>query len=258
MEQIDTYKKELKAKSPAELQELFKSEQAKYYDEQRLKAEQRERELFFHEPKATANINHWSKASYWTLEEALALSFGKNPAVVKWEDVKSYTLVSPFAKQYELRRDLVQRAKVCNQLSDPTYPAPFLAWAKRNDFSIPEQLIHQIEARGIQVADWKDLYDKQKELYDNLAQSYQKLANKLEKSDEHQNQSSALDKCSSWLVFKNKAERAIEDFPSWKKTQRKIQKTGNLQEWLTTTIGANPREAESIKKFLSDFYGNIK
>jgi hypothetical protein len=257
-DQIDAYKKELKTKPPAELQALFEAEQAKYFEEQRLKSEQREKELFFHQPNATANFDHWSKASYWTLEEALALSFGKEPKVVTWEKVRAYTQVSPFAKQYELRRDLVQRAMVSKQLHDATLPGTFLAWAKRNDFDVPEQLIERVEARGIQVADWKTLFEQLKEKHEDLFEAYQAVSNKLAEYEQSGNSPSTLEQCNSWSDFKQKAEYAIEEFPKWKKTQWKIRKTGNLQEWLTDTIDASPREAEIIKKFLTELFEELK
>ena len=61
-----------------------------------------------------------------------------------------------------------------------------------------------------------------------------------------------------WEHLNNLAERSISDYPSWRKTQRRIQKTGNLQEWLTQTIGADNREAEILKKVLSDFFQDLR
>ncbi|OOY57534.1 hypothetical protein [Solemya velum gill symbiont] len=54
------------------------------------------------------------------------------------------------------------------------------------------------------------------------------------------------------------ASQAIEKYPAWRDSQRKVQKTGNLQEWLTTVIEANNREAEIIKNILADFYQELR
>ena len=62
---------------------------------------------------------------------------------------------------------------------------------------------------------------------------------------------------SYWQRLKSKAEQSINDFPTWSAQQTKVQKTGNLQYWLTDTIGANEREAEIIKKVLSDIYKEL-
>jgi hypothetical protein len=34
---------------------------------------------FFNQPDAVADYDHWSKTAHWTLDEAIALSFGKAP-----------------------------------------------------------------------------------------------------------------------------------------------------------------------------------
>src|SRR6185436_9706811 len=92
--------------------------------------EQEEQALFFHQPWANADFSHWSKAAHWTLDEAIALSFGKAPEHVTWEKVKSVAVISPFAGQYARRRDLALRAMHWKQLFDPVLPGIFLAWAK--------------------------------------------------------------------------------------------------------------------------------
>src|SRR5262249_33105390 len=77
--QVDDYEAELKSKTPAELQALCEQERAKQAAELTAKAEREERERFFNQPYAKADFAHWSKATYWTLDEAMALSFGKAP-----------------------------------------------------------------------------------------------------------------------------------------------------------------------------------
>jgi len=54
------------------------------------------------------------------------------------------------------------------------------------------------------------------------------------------------------------ATKAISEYPSWKKTQQKVQKTANLIDWLRTSIGADNREAEVLKKLLSDFFNELR
>lgn len=51
---------------------------------------------------------------------------------------------------------------------------------------------------------------------------------------------------------------AVNEYPNWKKTQKRIQKTGNLQDWLTSTVKVDNREAEIIKKILSDFFQELR
>ena len=67
-----------------------------------------------------------------------------------------------------------------------------------------------------------------------------------------------LTKSKSWNELNRLVKLAVTDYPNWKGNQRKVQKSGNLQDWLTGTIGANNREAEIIKKILSDFYQELR
>jgi len=61
-----------------------------------------------------------------------------------------------------------------------------------------------------------------------------------------------------WRKLGALADHAIEAYPSWKDKQRIVQKTGNLQTWLTTVIKADNRESEIIKKILSDFFQELR
>jgi hypothetical protein len=54
------------------------------------------------------------------------------------------------------------RALKWEQVFDPVLPSIFLAWAKRTELSVPSELEAAVKARGIQIADWKSLYDELK------------------------------------------------------------------------------------------------
>ena len=65
---------------------------------------------FFDQPDAQADFEYWSKAEYWTSDEAVAISFGKNPKVVTGEALKNYLGKAQFADNYFSRCDLLDRA----------------------------------------------------------------------------------------------------------------------------------------------------
>jgi hypothetical protein len=178
--QVDAYEAELKSKTPAELQALCEQERAKEAADLTAKAEREERERFFNQPHAIADFAHWSKATYWTLDEATALSFGKAPGVVNWENVKPYLSSSPFAHRYARLRDLAFRAEKFGQLYDPVLPGIYIAWAKRNEIDFPADLEAAIRARGIQVADWKSMYDEIKAALDKAKQEEHDLKTRVE------------------------------------------------------------------------------
>ncbi|MEJ1406731.1 MAG: hypothetical protein RPU62_07060 [Candidatus Sedimenticola sp. (ex Thyasira tokunagai)] len=259
LHEIATYQKDLRSKTRDELLALYEIEKAKHRKEALEKAEQREQQRFFHQPHAAADFEHWSKATYWTLDEALALAFGKAPESVNWTRVEKHLDASPFAKRYARVRDLALRAKAFNQLYDPVLPGIFLAWARRIEIDIPPGLIEQVEKRGIIVADWKDLHDKLSEQYKLLNEKYEDLVNHQKQApQEADNRDSILSQSGYWSRFEKHVEQAIHEFPAWRSAQRKIQKTGNLQEWLVKSIGVDNREAEVAKKILSDFFKELK
>jgi hypothetical protein len=74
-------------------QALLDSELAKQSDETRDKEQEKERQRFFNQPTAFADFDHWSRAAHWTLEEAAALSFGRNPEVVNSKVISPQRLV---------------------------------------------------------------------------------------------------------------------------------------------------------------------
>lgn len=129
--------------------------------------EEKDRQKFFNQPQAKADFDYWTKAAHWTLDEAVALAFGKAPEVVSWQTLSLYAKVSPFAQKYGRVRELTLRAKQWQQLYDPALPGFFLAWAKRTGVSYPPELEERLTARGTIVADWKSARDTVKSNFDH-------------------------------------------------------------------------------------------
>ena len=155
------YRAELAALPADELVERYNAERQREHEQLVAKAEQEERERFFNLPDAVADYDHWSRAAHWTLDEAIALSFGRAPELVRWDQLQKLILLgSPFVIQYARRRDLALRAKDWKQLFDPVLPGIFLAWAKRTDIDVPAELVEAVQKRGVQIADWKSLYEE--------------------------------------------------------------------------------------------------
>lgn len=144
----------------------------------RIEAEQKERGMFYNLPYAKADFAHWGKATYWSLDEAIALTFGKDPKHVTWEKVKEYTKSSPFAMNYEKLRDLAIRAKHWKHLSDYMEPGAYIAWARRNGFDFPQELEDNVKKNGGYIGDWKTAYDN---LLAEAKQSLEKKNNEIAK-----------------------------------------------------------------------------
>lgn len=151
----------LQKKSPAQIAKLVEQARERDAAKQAKILAAKEKALFYNMPDANADFDYWAKISYWRIDEAVALSFGKDPRVVNWERIKSHVNISTIAAQYAAKRELAERAKIANQISLTTSPSTFLAWAKRTHFDMPAELEAAVTALGIQVADWKTLYDNQ-------------------------------------------------------------------------------------------------
>jgi hypothetical protein len=177
--QIEEYRIQLEKMSPTEIATLLNEEAKKDAAIAAARAQNEENARFFNQPHARADFTHWSKAVHWTLDEAIALSLGKAPERVTWENIKPYRQISPFAVQYARRRDLALRAMAWKQMFDPVLPSIFLAWAHRNDFDVPKELIAAVEARGVQVADWKSFYEEVWQLAQNQDETIKQLRAEL-------------------------------------------------------------------------------
>ncbi|QDZ00114.1 hypothetical protein FQ775_06810 [Nitratireductor mangrovi] len=170
----DTYRAELRALPTSELQRLVDDERAVEADEARQKAVADETARPFNRPDARADFKYWAKASYWTVEEAVALSLGRDPRFASWDYLKTLAATSPFAVEYAAKRELVMRAKTMGQLWDQTSPSTFLAWADRMRFAMPVELVEAVTALGIQICDWRTLYEQQKTFTDQAREELAK------------------------------------------------------------------------------------
>ncbi|TIL63838.1 hypothetical protein [Mesorhizobium sp.] len=155
------YRQELLTRSPSELTALLEeakaAEWARYAERLRVEEQQRS----FNQPNAALHdFNYWAKISFWTLDEAVAMALERDPRQVSWKHVQSVATVSAFAAQYASQRELVTRAVTMGQLWESTAPSVFLAWANRTNFVFPDKLAQAVTKLGIQIADWKTLYEK--------------------------------------------------------------------------------------------------
>lgn len=160
-EALAAYREELAALSSEEIIDRYNAEKQRQFQQAIAKAEREERERFYNQPNATADFEHWSKFAHWTLDEAVALSFGKAPELVNWSTISKYLQLSSFAVQYSRRRELALRAAQWKQLYDPVLPGIFLAWAKRLEIEMPAALVAAVQKRG-PILDWQSLLDEMK------------------------------------------------------------------------------------------------
>lgn len=117
-------------------------------------AAKEEAKQFFNQPRARADFAHWAKLDFWTLEEAVALCFGRSPKVVNPKSVESFRDVSPFARQFMDTLEIATRARAMNQIQGSNIPGFFIAWAKRMELPFPAEL-EALVAKRSPIMDWQ-------------------------------------------------------------------------------------------------------
>ncbi|MBL0320178.1 MAG: hypothetical protein IPP74_12955 [Alphaproteobacteria bacterium] len=139
-QEIAVFRRQLESKGQDEILKIYQEELLKSEEEERFKIEQFENSLFFNQPTAFADYDFWSKAAYWELEEALSLSFGRNPYLVNWNNLEQYIRQSPFVGRFLKLKELIERAHDHGQLSDPISPKYYIEWIQRYDIEFPPEL----------------------------------------------------------------------------------------------------------------------
>jgi hypothetical protein len=179
---VEEYRAELDAMDDEALNALYDAEYKQHHEAeaaaQKAQAERhaaeaasREAAEFYNFPADASTYDYWSKASYWTLDEAVLLARGRRPEFCNLEHLRANRSVSAFAGEFARLRELAKRAVTMGQLFDPVVPTFFLAWAKRMDFPVVPDLIEAVEARGEQILDWKSIADTREETIETYKQT---------------------------------------------------------------------------------------
>lgn len=103
----------------------------------RERAAQPQEERFYNQPSAEADWGYWAKAEYWTMDEAVALSFSKDPRVVDWERLREMHEAWEYAVEYGDRLEFFERAVASRALSRRSKPEVVLAWMTKQGIDVP-------------------------------------------------------------------------------------------------------------------------
>ena len=105
---------------------------------------------FFSFPEADADLQVWRTLPAWSIEEATALSFQKDPAIVNLDSLASYTdTVSLFARAYRFRSKMISRAVQVGELYEPLRPDKFINWCKLNSIDAFSSVATQIVGQSV-------------------------------------------------------------------------------------------------------------
>lgn len=107
-----------------------------------------DRDNDFHNDDMDCDYDLWSGKFYWTVDEATALSFGKDPEKFKWNDepwgVKALVDDSPFATYFVQLRKVIMADQTVGLLPEFLPPHLYLDWAARRGVDIPHLLDEKV------------------------------------------------------------------------------------------------------------------
>lgn len=179
-QRIEDYKATLRNMPKDELLTLHKQSLAQDAENAKQAAIHEEQNRFYNVASANADFVHWSKAAHWTLDEAIGLSFGKEPDVVNWRKIEPLKGKTDFAKAYAKRYDLAKRAKFCKQFNDAIPPVYFINWANDMDIELPQSLVDAVEKYAGRAINWRHEYIELKSRYDEISKQPKEPTRKLE------------------------------------------------------------------------------
>lgn len=145
---VNAYRQELEALPREKIDHLVSKEIARLAKDANEKAEKEERARPFNQPSADADFGHWAKMSYWTLDECVALSLGKDPKTVNWPVIQSFERASHLASVKEHAESIKKSRQYQKELAE--------RWCAHVDGrdSLIEQLQNRIsQLESIQPAD---------------------------------------------------------------------------------------------------------
>lgn len=130
----------------------------------------------YNQAHAQADFSHWARFSRWTVDETVALLFGKNPKIVKErylekfkyddelaelerESLKIMSLAATgkrgFSRQYKELVALVERSEIFLPGTQDVDPVSALSWARHTGISIPAALAAAFVGKNARTVTWR-------------------------------------------------------------------------------------------------------
>ena len=130
------------------------------------------------EKRERASFPFWCRLASWSLDDAIALTFAKDPDLVDWSSKyagEMSALAAPPAGALARLRRQVMVAKDAHQLTDPVAPRAYIAWAKTNGVAILPKLKEWVDFYHGQASDWKGLYEADKPVRGKERNSFNRM-----------------------------------------------------------------------------------
>ncbi len=174
--------------------------------------EESEAALFFNRLNAFADFNYWAMYPFWSLQEVVSLSLGREPRVVNWGAFEAEgTTTTLFAARYRQLGDLIHRCIQAGTLSLPVEPALYVAWCRQMNMDLPAGLTAAVEAHHGRAFDWPAACMRALEMFEEAQQNLQAWSDAYDlESTEHaavREQFVALDSLAALTIEQMDAER---------------------------------------------------
>jgi hypothetical protein len=140
-EELQQYKRELADLTESALDDRYVPAVEEQTREKEQSEEQADRLQFFNQPDAAADFRYWCTLKSWTLGEATALLFGKDPRKVSRLTLHRLKTTSPFAQRFDKLSSQFFRAKDDGAVKDCDSPYHLVDWALSAGISVPADLI---------------------------------------------------------------------------------------------------------------------
>lgn len=165
---IEEYERTLRSMPTTELLTLHKQSLTNDAEQHKRYVTNAENARFYNLPSANADFLHWGKAEHWTIDEATALSFGKEPKVVTWKLIEPLQDKTDFARAFSKRRDLAIRSSKLKNFNDSIPPIYFMNWAEELDIKVSIELINEVAKYVGMPINWHRKYFDLKVEFDLL------------------------------------------------------------------------------------------
>jgi hypothetical protein len=134
--------------------------------------------------ETTTDLEHWSKLTIWTPEEAAILSLGEDPHEINLEDIKNLRDSSPLHREIFKRTELFKRALLAQ--NKHLSPNGYIQLGKIKGINFPNKLTTLIEER---VKNWNQnqsqnqtiIQEQSKKDKNNRQESYEEITHKNKK-----------------------------------------------------------------------------
>jgi hypothetical protein len=170
LNRAEEYELQLASIDPQEVKKLWDEERAKEAEENLVVERRKEASYIFNQSEAQIDCVNAAQQSYWTLEECVAYSLGKDPSKVNKKSMMPYSQTT-FGKEFFRRINLIQRGKICLELSEINRPNSCVQWFKCKGISFSDELVEIMSNKPGNII---DLREENQALRDTIKQQLKK------------------------------------------------------------------------------------